>query len=88
VTPFVLYTLARLGLFVVAFGLIWLAAGAWLEWNSVTALATAVLAMIVSSIAALFLLRGLRERFAATLEQRAKAVRDNVERSRRKEDID
>ena len=87
-TPFVLYTLARLGLFVVAFGLIWLAAGAWLEWNSVTALATAVLAMIVSSIAALFLLRGLRERFAATLEQRAKAVRDNVERSRRKEDID
>ncbi|HLL08263.1 MAG TPA: DUF4229 domain-containing protein [Nocardioidaceae bacterium] len=87
-TPFMLYTLARLGLFVVAFGLIWLLAAAWLQWNTGTALATAVLAMIVSSIASLFVLRGLRERFAASLEQRARTLRDNVDRSRRKEDID
>jgi Na+/melibiose symporter-like transporter len=88
VTPFVLYTLARLGLFVVAFALIWLVAFSWLAWNSVTALGTAVLAMVLSAIASVFLLRGLRERFAASLQQRAATVRESVERSRRKEDVD
>lgn len=87
-TPFISYTLARLGLFVIAFALVWLIAFQWLPWNSVTALATATLAMILSAIASLFLLRGLRERLAVSLHERATAVRESVDRSRRREDID
>ena len=83
-----LYTLARLGLFVVAFSLVWLVAFRWLPWNAVSVLSTAVLAMILSAIASLLLLGRLREQFAASIEQRATALRAGVERSRRKEDVD
>jgi hypothetical protein len=83
-----LYSLARFGLFVAAFVLIWLVASRWVEWNTPSMLAIAVLAMIVSAIASLLLLGRLRDQFAATLAQRAAAMRSNVDRSRRKEDVD
>jgi uncharacterized membrane protein YcjF (UPF0283 family) len=83
-----LYSLARFGLFVAAFVLIWLVASRWVEWNTPSVLAIAVLAMIVSAIASLLLLGRLRDQFAATLAQRAAAMRSNVDRSRRKEDVD
>jgi uncharacterized membrane protein YcjF (UPF0283 family) len=83
-----LYSLARFGLFVAAFVLIWLVASRWVEWNTASMLAIAVLAMIVSAIASLLLLGRLRDQFAATLAQRAAAMRSNVDRSRRKEDVD
>jgi uncharacterized membrane protein YcjF (UPF0283 family) len=88
VRPFILYSLARFGLFVAAFVLIWLLASRWVEWNTPSVLAIAVLAMIVSAIASLLLLGRLRDQFAATLAQRAAAMRSNVDRSRRKEDVD
>jgi uncharacterized membrane protein YcjF (UPF0283 family) len=88
VKSFVLYTLARFLLFVAAFVLFWAVASRWLEWSAPNVLAIAVLAMIVSSIASLLLLGRLREQFAAALAQRAAAMRTNVDRSRRKEDVD
>ena len=86
--PFILYSLARFALFVAAFVLIWLVASHWVEWNTPSVLAISVLAMIVSAIASLLLLGRLRNQFAATLAQRAAAMRSNVDRSRRKEDVD
>ncbi|MGI8612999.1 MAG: DUF4229 domain-containing protein [Nocardioidaceae bacterium] len=85
---FVVYTLARLGLFAVAFVLIWTVAGFQLAWNSVTVLWTALLALVISSIAALRLLRGLRNEFARTVQERAERMTALVEASRRKEDAD
>ncbi|MGH3448274.1 MAG: DUF4229 domain-containing protein [Nocardioidaceae bacterium] len=73
------YTLARLALFAAAYGLIWLVFGHWLDWNAVSALYTAVIAMIVSSIVALFTLSSLRGNLAehvAARADRAKAVYD------------
>ena len=86
--PFLLYTLARVLLFAAAWALVWLVASAWLEWSSVTALWTALLAMVVSSVASIFLLRGLRRRFAAGVEQRAARIQRRYEASKRKEDVD
>jgi divalent metal cation (Fe/Co/Zn/Cd) transporter len=64
VKPFVLYTLARVLLFALAWALVWAVASRWLAWSSVTALWTALLAMVVSSVVSLWLLRGLRQRLA------------------------
>ncbi len=56
VKPFVLYTLARVVLFAASFGLVWLVFGHWIEWGAVSALYTAIIAMVVSSIVALLVL--------------------------------
>jgi ABC-type bacteriocin/lantibiotic exporter with double-glycine peptidase domain len=71
VKAFVAYTAARLGLFAVAFGLIWLIFGRWLTWNQLSVLWTALLALVLSSVVALIWLRRLRDRFAAQVAARA-----------------
>ncbi len=76
---FAVYTLARVGLFLAAYGLIWLIFGRWIGWDSVSALYTALIAMAVSSLVALTLLRPLRADFAeqvAHRADRAKAAHD------------
>ena len=85
---FVLYTLARLGLLLVAFALIWLVVNPFVEWTTPTALWVAALAALVSSIASLLLLGRLRERLAASMQARTNDIREAVERSRRAEDTD
>lgn len=85
---FVLYTLARVLLFALAWALVWAVASIWLEWSSVTALWTALLAMVVSSVVSVWLLRGLRERLAVHVQGRAERMQARYEAARRKEDVD
>jgi len=88
VKPFVLYTLARVLLFAAAWALVWAVASIWLEWSSVTALWTALLAMVVSSVASLWLLRGLRQRLAVHVQGRAQRMQARYETAKRREDVD
>lgn len=78
---FVLYTAARLGLFLGVYGLLWLMIGRSVAWDSVSALYTALLAMVVSSLIALVALRGLRARLAADVAARADVSRAAAERA-------
>ncbi len=82
---FVVYTLARIGLFVasllVAFGL-------FAAFGSASVIWPVVLAAVVSAVASYYLLRGPRERFAARVETRASNISRRFEESRSKEDLD
>jgi hypothetical protein len=88
VKTFALYTLARLGLFGAVFGVIWLAFGRNLEWNALTGLYTALIAMIISSLIAFAVLKQLRAALAAELEQRATKVKAAFDAKRSAEDDD
>jgi hypothetical protein len=88
VKSFLLYTVARFGLFLGAFGLIWLVAGFFLPWNGRNIAWTGVLALVVSAVASIYLLRGLRDELARTVRSRADEVSARLERSRGKEDVD
>lgn len=83
---FLVYTAARLGLFVLAWvvivvGYVLLGGDA-----DVPMLWPFIAAVVVSSIASVYLLRRPRERFAAVIEKRAAAISRRVESSRSKED--
>jgi len=88
VRSFLLYTAARFGLFLGAFGLIWLVAGFFLPWSSRNIMWTGVLAIVLSAIGSLYLLRGLRDQFARTARARAEEMTARLERARSKEDVD
>jgi Protein of unknown function (DUF4229) len=85
VKEFVVYTLARIGMFlaalVVFFGLF-----ALLGLQSV--LWPIVLAAVSSAVASYYLLQGPRQRFAARVETRASKISRRFEESRAKEDRD
>jgi hypothetical protein len=83
---FALYTAARAGLFVVAYGLIWLVFGRWIDWTALSALYTALFAMLVSSAAALVTLRPMRARLSEQVAARAARVRTAYESRRSLED--
>ncbi len=85
---FALYTFARLALFLAVYGLLWLFFARWIEWTSVTALGTAVIAMVVSSAIALITLRSLRDDLAVELAARADRAKSAYEASKRAEDDD
>lgn len=74
---FAVYSLARLCLFVVCYGLTWLVVGRSVAWDSASALYTALIAMVVSSLIAFVALRGLRDKLAAEVASRASAARRN-----------
>ncbi len=86
--PFLLYTFARVLLFAAAWALVWLVASIWLEWNSVTALWTALVALVISSVGSLVLLRGLRERLAVRVQDRAARIQSRYEAAKRREDVE
>lgn len=85
---FGLYTLARLGLFTLVYGLIWLIFGQWLDWNAVSALYTAFIAMAISAIVSAFALAGLRARLAGEVATRAERAKRSFESRRAAEDAD
>lgn len=85
---FALYTAARAGLFLVCYAVIWLVAGRWMEWNSVNALLTALLGLLVSAIVALKLLASLRDRLAGEVAARADRAMAAFEARRSAEDVD
>jgi hypothetical protein len=88
VKPFLLYTLARVAMFAASFGLVWLVFGHWIEWGTVSALYTALIAMVVSSIVALLVLGSLRDAFAVQVSERAERARAAYEARRAAEDVD
>lgn len=85
---FALYTLARAGLFVGCYATIWLIIGSWVEWDSLNALSTAMLALVVSSVLAFKLLTPLRDSFAAHVAARADRAKAAFDARRRAEDAD
>lgn len=87
--PFVLYTLARLGLFAGALVVV-VPAMALLSipLTSANLLWAALASLVVSAVLSLKLLGGLRADFAASVTARAERIQSRLEVSRRKEDVD
>lgn len=85
---FLLYTAARIGLFALVWVVVATVASYWLDWDMVTALWTALVAMAISAVLSLVLLRPLRDQLAASVQDRATRARQNIERSRSQEDDD
>ncbi len=86
VKEFVVYTLARLGLFVASYALV---VGVYLlaaQTTKVPVFWPFVVAIVISAVASVYLLRGPRHRFAAKVEQRAAAATRRFDEARAKED--
>ena len=74
VKEFAVYTLSRIGLFVAAYAIV---VGVYLlvtGGNSVPLLWPVIVAALISSVASVTMLRRQRERFAASVEQRARRM--------------
>ncbi len=85
---FVLYTGARLGIFVATYALV---AGIYLlatDGDTLPILWPLLVAAVISGVASIYLLRGMRERFAAVVQQRADKASARFEAARSKEDQD
>ena len=87
-SAFVRYTLARLGFFVVAFVVLGGLSTIWLEWNAVTGLWVALISLVISAIAALIFLRGMRDEVALSLKARSDKMHERFEAARSAEDVD
>jgi CHASE1-domain containing sensor protein len=81
VRDFAVYTGLRLALFAVAFGLFWL-----VLHDKLAIFPILLLALIASAIASVFVLRNARERFAGTIDARARRMTKRFEEARRAED--
>lgn len=85
---FAVYTLARLGVFVASYavviGIYLLVAGT----QHVPVFWPLLVALVISSVVSVYLLRGLRERFAAKVQERAHNASRRFEEMRAKEDVD
>lgn len=86
--PLLAYTLARLGLFIIAYALTWAVAQFWLEWGTVTNLWVTLIALAVSAVVAIFTLGGMRNKVAERVQTRADRLSQRLEESRRAEDVD
>ncbi|QLQ09522.1 MAG: DUF4229 domain-containing protein [Nocardioidaceae bacterium] len=83
---FAIYTGLRLALFVAAFAVVF---GLWLLIADEAALLWPLLiAMLISGVASVYLLRAPRERFAQRIEERAQRAAAKFEEHRAKEDFD
>ena len=83
---FVVYTLARIGIFVASYAVI---AGVYLAvtgGDSIPLLWPLLLAAVVSAVASYYLLRGQRERFAAAVQRRAERASARFEERKARED--
>jgi CHASE1-domain containing sensor protein len=78
---FAVYTGLRLALFAGTFGLLWLALR-----DRLGVFPLLLLALILSSIMAIFVLRAARDRLARTIEDRAGRMQRRIDESRRAED--
>lgn len=85
---FAIYTLARLGLFVAAFAVVWFATTPWLNHTPGRVLWVAFFGLVISAVLSWVFLRGLRDKFAARISDRASRMNNRIEQSRSAEDID
>jgi Protein of unknown function (DUF4229) len=88
VKAFVLYTAARLLLFALTWAAVAGIASIWLDWDSVTALWTALIALALSAVLSLVLLRSLRDQLATSVAERAAKTRRSFDEARSREDDD
>ena len=82
------YTLARLAVFAVTFGVVWLIASIWVEWGNLTSLLVLFISLVLSSVISIFALAGLREQLAQNVQERAARMTQRIEESRNAEDVD
>jgi len=82
------YTLARLGVFLATWAVLWGLSRLVFEGGAVLDLWVLLIALIVSSIISILALRGMRDRVALKLQERARSLNDRIEESRRAEDVD
>lgn len=82
------YTLARLAVFGVTFGVVWLIASIWVEWGNLTSLLVLFISLVLSSVISIFALAGLREQLAQNVQERAARMTQRIEESRNAEDVD
>jgi membrane protein implicated in regulation of membrane protease activity len=80
---FAIYTGLRLVLFAASFGILWVALHTLLGIFPLL-----LLALIISSILAIFVLRAARDRLAANIEQRAGRIASRIQAARSAEDED
>jgi ABC-type bacteriocin/lantibiotic exporter with double-glycine peptidase domain len=80
---FAIYTGLRAVLFAACFAVLWFALNDWL-----TVLPLLAIALIVSSILSIFVLRAARDRLAGKIEQRAERISSKFDAARRAEDED
>jgi F0F1-type ATP synthase membrane subunit b/b' len=80
---FAIYTGLRLVLFAASFGILWVALHNWLAvWPLL------FLALIITSILSIFVLRAARDRLAGSIEARAARISSRIEAARSAEDDD
>ncbi|ONI68520.1 hypothetical protein BWI15_36620 [Kribbella sp. ALI-6-A] len=80
---FAVYTGLRLALFAASFAVLWFALSNWLAVFPLL-----LLALIVSSILSIFVLRAWRDRLAQRIETRATRMSERLEAARKAEDED
>ncbi len=85
---FLTYTAARFALFAMTFAAVWLIASIFFEASTTLNLLVLLVALILSSVASIFLLADLRNKLALNVQQRAERMTERLEESRRAEDID
>lgn len=85
---FVKYSLARLALAIASIALVWLVTFSWVEIGQAYIWLVLLLGLILSSISSIFLLSGLRDQVAVSLEKRGAQMKQRFEESRSAEDID
>ena len=83
VKEFGIYTGLRAALFAVCFVVMWVILRTWLS-----VLPIALLALIVSSILSIFVLRAARDRLAGKIDTRAAKISSRLEQARSAEDDD
>jgi F0F1-type ATP synthase membrane subunit b/b' len=80
---FAIYTGLRAALFAVCFAVLWFTLNNWLNVFPLL-----LLALIVSSILSIFVLRAARDRLAGKIETRAAKISTRLEQARSAEDDD
>ena len=84
---FWLYTLARFGVLVVTYLVVWGIASVWFD-PAFANLFVLLVAFVVSSLISYFALARLRDNLATHISDRAGRISQRIEESRRAEDVD
>jgi mannitol-specific phosphotransferase system IIBC component len=87
VKEFIVYTAARFGVFAGVYGVV-IGAYVLVAGTPVPVLWPLLVAAVVSTVLSAYLLRGMRDRFAAKVHQRAERMSQRFDHMRAKEDVD
>ena len=84
---FWLYTLARFGVLVATYLVVWAIASIWFDQAFIN-LFVLLVSFVISAFVSYFALARLRDDFATHLSDRASRLSERIEESRRAEDVD